>query len=110
MERHNHLQQPTDWNTMDSDTTMSTAPTYATLLNSTSSSEEESPNPGKPPSNQSVVGSSLDHGHLKHPTMTHTPMDATKEDKTSEVDLIDSEQEEKSTVVIPSLPTVQEIT
>ena len=37
-------------------------------------------------------------------------MDATKEDKTSEVDLIDSEQEEESTVVIPSLPTVQEIT
>ena len=38
------------------DTTMSTAPTYATLLNSASSSEEESPNPGKPPSNQTVVG------------------------------------------------------
>ena len=88
-----------DWNTTDSDTTMSTAPTYATLLN-----------PGKPPSNQTVVGSSLDHGGLKHPTTTHTPMDATKEDKTSGVDLIDSEQEEESTVVIPSLPTVQEIT
>ena len=37
-------------------------------------------------------------------------MDETKEDKTSEVDLIDQEQEEESTVVIPSLPTVQEIT
>ena len=89
---------------------MTTAPTYATLLNSTSSSEEESPNPGKRPSNQTVVGSSLDHGGLKHPTMTHTPMDETKEDKTSEVDLIDPEQEEESTIVIPSLPTVQEIT
>ena len=89
---------------------MTTAPTYATLLNSTSSSEEESPNPGKRPSNQTVVGLSLDHGGLKHPTMTHTPMDETKEDKTSEVDLIDPEQEEESTVVIPSLPTVQEIT
>ena len=89
---------------------MSTAPTYATLLNSTSSSEEESPNPGKPPSYQTVVGSSLDHGSLKHPTTTHTPMDETKEDKTSEVDLIDPEQEEECTVVIPSLPTVQEIT
>ena len=99
-----------DWNTTDSDTTMSTAPTYATLLNSTSSSEEESSNPGKPPSNQTVVGSSLDHGGLKHPTTTHTPMEATKEDKTSEVDLNDSEEEEESTVVIPSLPTVQEIT
>ena len=31
------------------DTTMSTAPTYATLLNSPSSSEEESPNAGKHP-------------------------------------------------------------
>ena len=27
-----HLQQPMDWNTTHSDTTMSTAPTYATLL------------------------------------------------------------------------------
>ena len=89
---------------------MSTAPTYATLLNSPCSSEEESPNPGKPPSNQTVVGLGLDHGGLKHPTMTHTPMDETKEDKTSEVDLIDQEQEEESTVVIPSFPTVQEIT
>ena len=42
--------------------------------------------------------------------MTHTPMDATKEDKTSKVDLNDSEEEEECTVVIPSLPTVQEIT
>ena len=90
---------------------MSTAPTYATLLNSPCSSEEESPNPGKPPSNQTVVGFGLDHGGLKHPTMTHTPMDETKEEnKTSEVDLIDQEQEEESTVVIPSFPTVQEIT
>ena len=76
-----------------------------TLLNSTSSSEEESPNPVKPPSNQTVVGSSLDHGGRHTP-----PIDETKEDKTSEVDLIDPEQEEESTVVIPSLPTVQEIT
>ena len=38
------------------------------------------------------------------------PLDETKEDNTSEVDLIDPEQEEESTVVIPSLPTVQEIT
>ena len=61
-ERHNtHLQQPTDWNTTHSDTTMSTAPAYATLLNSTSSSEEESSNPRKPPSNQTVVGSTMDH-------------------------------------------------
>ena len=37
-------------------------------------------------------------------------MDENKEDETSEVDLIDLEQEEESTVVIPSLPTVQEIT
>ena len=43
---------------------MSTAPTYAILLNSPSSSEEESPNPGKPPINQTVVGSSLAHGGL----------------------------------------------
>ena len=42
--------------------------------------------------------------------MTHTPMDEAKEDKTSEVDLIDPEQEEECTVVIPSLPTIQEIT
>ena len=94
---------------MHPDTTMSTAPTYATLLNSTSSSEEESSTPGKPPSNQAVVGSTLDRGGLKHPA-THTPMEATKEDKTSKDDLNDSEQEEESTVVIPSLPTVQEIT
>ena len=37
-------------------------------------------------------------------------MEATKEDKTSKDDLNDLEQEEESTVVIPSLPTVQEIT
>ena len=92
------------------DTTMSTAPTYTTLLNSPSSSEEKSPSPGKPPSNQTVLCLSLDHGGLKHPTMTYTPMDESKEDETSEVDLIDQEQEEESTVVIPSLPTVQEIT
>ena len=65
---------------------MSPAPTYTTLLNSPSSSEEESPNPGKPPSNQTDVGSSLDHGGLKDPTRTHPPMDETKEEKTSEVD------------------------
>ena len=52
----------------------------------------------------------LVQGGLKHPTTTHTPMDETKEDKTSKVDLIDPEQEEKCTVVISSLPTVQEIT
>ena len=104
-----HLQQPTDWNTTHSDTTMNTAPTYAPLLNSTSSSEEESSNPGKPPSNQTVVGSTLDHGGLKYPAATHTPMEATNEDKTFKDDLNDSEQEAESTVVIPSLPTVQEI-
>ena len=37
-------------------------------------------------------------------------MDKSKEDETSEVDLVAQEQEEESTVVIPSLPTVQEIT
>ena len=80
-----HLQQTmnwntTDWDTMVWDTTMSTAPTYTTLLNSPCSSDgdEESPNPGKPPSNQTVVGLILDHGGLKHPTMTYTPMDESK--------------------------------
>ena len=85
--RNTHLQQPTDWNTMHSDTTMSTAPTYATLLNSTSSSEEESSNPGNPPSSQTVVGSTLNHGGLKHPAVSHTHMEATNEDKTFEDDL-----------------------
>ena len=110
--RNTHLQQPIDWNlnAMHSDTTMSTVPTDATLLHSTSSSEEESSNPGKPPSNQTIVGSTLDHGGLKHPAATHTPMEATHEDNTFEDDLNDSEQAEESTVVIPSLPTVQEIT
>ena len=110
-----HLQQPTDRNTTGSYTTMSTAPTYAILLSSTSSREEESPNPGKPPSNQTVVGSSLKFGSWWSQTSCYDPpppppMDETKEDKTSEVDLIDSEQEEESTVVIPSLATAQEIT
>ena len=59
---------------------MNTAPTYAPLLNSTSSSEEELSIPGKPPSNQTVVGSALDHGGLKYPAATHTPMEATNED------------------------------
>ena len=63
-----------------------------------------------PPSNQTVVGSTLDHGGRKHPAATHTPMEATHEDKTLEDDLNDSEQAEESTVVIPSLPTVQETT
>ena len=63
-----------------------------------------------PPSNQTVVGSTLDHGGRKHPAATHTPMEATHEDKTFEDDLNDSEQAEESTVVIPSLPTVQETT
>ena len=37
-------------------------------------------------------------------------MEATNKDKTFEDDLNDSEQEAESTVVIPSLPTAQEIT
>ena len=46
-----HLQKTMDWNinAMHTDTTMSTIPTHATLLHSTSSSEEESSIPGKPP-------------------------------------------------------------
>ena len=110
--RDTHLQQPTDWNlsTTHSDTTMSTVPTHTTLLHSTSSSDKESSNPGKPPSNQTVVGSTLDHGGLNHPAATHTPMEATNEENTFEDDLNDLEQAEESTVVIPSLPTVQEIT
>ena len=87
-EHHNtHLQQPMD------------------CINSTSSSDQIL---GNHPAIKLLLVR-LDHGGLKHPTMTHTPMDETKEDKTSEVDLIDPEQEEESTVVIPSLPTVQEI-
>ena len=110
--RDTHLQQPTDWNlnAMYSDTTMSTVPTHATLLHSTSSSLDESSNPGKPPHNQTVVGSTLDHGGLNHPAATHTPMEATLEENTFEDDLNDLEQAEESTAVIPSLPTVQEIT
>ena len=106
------LQQPTDWNinATHTDTTLSTVPTHATLLHSTSSSEEESSNPGKPPSNQTVVGSTLDHGSLNHPAATHTPMQTTDEDNTFKADLNDLEQAEESTVVIPSIPTVQEIT
>ena len=97
MERRNaaiHICIPTyrlEYNAMHSDTPMSNVPTHATLLNSTSSSEEESSNPGKPPSNQTVVGSTLDHGGLKHPAVTHTPMEATHEDKTFEDGLNDSE-------------------
>ena len=52
--RHIHLQQPTDCNIIatHTDTTMTTLPTHANLLNYTSSSEEESSSSGKPPSNQ----------------------------------------------------------
>ena len=95
---------------MHTDTTVSTVPTHVTLLHSTSSSEEESSNPGRPPSNQTVVGSTLDHGGLNHPAATHTPMETTDEDNTFEADLDDLEQAEESTVVTPSIPTVQEIT
>ena len=110
--RHTHLQQPTDWNinARHTDTTMSTVPTHATLLHYTSSSEEESSNPGKPPSNQTIVGSTLDHGGLNHTAATHAPMQTNDEDNTFEADLNDLEQAEESTVVIPSIPTVQEIT
>ena len=110
--RHTHLQQPTDWNinATHTDTTMSTVPTHATLLHYTSSSEEESSNPGKPPSNQTIVGSTLNHGGLNHTAATHTPMQTNDEDNTFEADLNDLEQAEESTVVIPSIPTVQEIT
>ena len=101
-----------DWNinATHTDTTMSTVPTHATLLHYTSSSEEESSNPGKPPSNQTIVGSTLDHGGLNHTAATHTPMQTNDEDNTLEADLNDLEQAEESTVVIPSIPTVQEIT
>ena len=110
--RQTHLQQPMDWNinATHTDTTMSTLPTHANLLHYTSSSEEESSSSGKPPSNQTIVGSTLDHGGLKHTTATHTPMQRNDEDNTYETDLTNLEQAEQSTVVIPSIPTVQEIT
>ena len=109
---HTHLQQPTDWNinATHTDTTMSTLPTHANLLHYTSSSEEESSSSGKPPSNQTIVGSTLDHGGLNHTTATHTPMQRNDEENTYETDLNNLEQAEESTVVIPSIPTVQEIT
>ena len=105
------MQQPTDWNinATHTDTTMSTLPTHANLLHYTSSSEEESSSFGKPPSNQTIVGSTLDHGGLNHTTATHTPMQRNDEDNTYKTDLNSLEQAEQSTVVIPSIPTVQEI-
>ena len=95
---------------MHTDTTMSTLPTHANLLHYTSSSEEESSSSGKPPSNQTIVGSTLDHGGLNHTTVTHTPIQRNDEENTYETDLNNLEQAEESTVVIPSIPTVQEIT
>ena len=82
---------------------MSTLPTHANLLHYTSSSEEESSSSGKPPSNQQ-------YGGLNHTTATHTPMQRNDEDNTYETDLNNLEQAEESTVVVPSIPTVQEIT
>ena len=110
--RHIHLQQPTDWNIIatHTDTTMTTLPTHANLLNYTSSSEEESSSSGKPPSNQTIVGSTLDHGVLNHTAATPTPIQRNDEENTYETDLNNVEQAEESTVVIPSIPTVQEIT
>ena len=97
-------------NAMHTDTTMSTLPTHANLLHYTSSSEEESSSSGKPPSNQTIVGLTLDHGGLNHTTATHIPMQRNDEENTYETDLNILEQAEESTVVIPSIPTVQEIT
>ena len=106
------MQQPTDWNIIatHTDTTMTTLPTHANLLNYTSSSEEESSSSGKPPSNQTIVGSTLDHGVLNHTAATPTPIQRNDEENTYETDLNNVEQAEESTVVIPSIPTVQEIT
>ena len=61
-------------------------------------------------SNQTIVGSTLDHGGLNHAAATHTTMQTTDEDNTFKADLNDLEQAEESTAVIPSIPTIQEIT